>query len=120
MTPSPEPPEEDKTKSQHAHPNARLASIIANQNRQHPLSKHPDTVAEVPDLGETLLPFLFAAMEACWIDAIFIGLASINLFQSHDTLIPLWGPFVLIICSQLILSLLERRSRIACCSNVAA
>jgi len=49
-------------------------------------------------------------METCWIDAIFIGLADIGLFEPHAPLMPLWAPFVLIIGSQWILSLLERRA----------
>ncbi len=102
MTPSPERPDEDKTKQQETH---------------YPRLRRPDTLAEAPSLGETLLPFLFAAMEVCWINAIFIGLASISLFQSHDTLMPLWGPVVLLIGSLLILTLLERRSSIVSTSD---
>jgi len=46
-------------------------------------------------------------MEACWVDAILIGLVGIGLFQSQDPLIPLWVPFVLIIGSGLLSSYLE-------------
>ncbi len=43
--------------------------------------------------GERLLPYLFVAMEACWVDAILIGLAGAQSF-----FLPLWVPFVLIVC----------------------
>lgn len=46
--------------------------------------------------GEYLLPFLFAAMETCWIDAILVGLVSSNVLGLSQPLIPLWTPFVLI------------------------
>src|SRR5438046_1754100 len=95
---------EDKTESQEM----PLAKAV-RRRRQHLLSMRTTELAQ-PSLGEILLPFLFAAMETCWIDAIFIGLADIGLFESHAPLMPLWAPFVLIIGSQWILSLLERRA----------
>lgn len=67
-------------------------------------------MAEAPSLGEILLPFLFAAMEACWIDAILICLAGFGLFQTYSPLVPLWAPFVLLLGTQLILTLLEQRA----------
>ena len=101
------PPEQpqDKTESQEI----QLAEA-ARRRRQHLLSMRTIELAEAPSLGEILLPFLFAAMETCWIDVIFIGLADIGLFGPRGMLMPLWAPFVLIIGSQWILSLLERRS----------
>ena len=96
---------EDKAESQ----NIPLAEA-ARRRRQHLLSMRTTELAQAPSMGEILLPFLFAAMETCWIDAIFIGLAGIGLFESHAPLMPLWAPFVLIIGSQWILSLLERRA----------
>ena len=39
-------------------------------------------------------------MEACWIDAIFLGLAMLGLFQVHSPLMPLWVPFLVIAGSQ--------------------
>jgi len=54
----------------------------------------------VPGMGKLLIPFLFAAMEACWIGAIFIGLATLGLFQTHSPLMPLWVPFLVIAGSQ--------------------
>ncbi|HYU72351.1 MAG TPA: DUF4129 domain-containing protein [Ktedonobacteraceae bacterium] len=96
---------EDKAESQEM-PLAKAART----RRQHLLSMRTTELAQTPSLGEILLPFLFAAMETCWIDAIFIGLADIGLFESQAPLMPLWAPFVLIIGSQWILSLLERRA----------
>src|SRR5690349_11531445 len=70
------------------------------------------SIAEVPaalSWGERLLPFLFAAMETCWVYAIFLGLVSINLFQSNDPLMPVWAPFVLILGSYWLTHYIERR-----------
>jgi hypothetical protein len=50
-------------------------------------------------IGEFLLPYLLGAMQACWIAAILIGLASAGLFESSESLIPLWAPFILILGS---------------------
>src|SRR5436309_8212102 len=96
---------EDKAESQQIH----LAEA-AKRRRQQLLSMRTTELAEVPSLGEILLPFLFAAMETCWIDAIFIGLASFGLFQSHEPLMPLWAPFVFIIGIQWMARFLERRA----------
>jgi len=67
-------------------------------------------VAAAPSLGERLLPVFFAALETCWVAAIFIGLAGMNLFQSHEPLMPLWAPFVFIAGSQWLVGRLERRA----------
>jgi Domain of unknown function (DUF4129) len=87
-----------------------MADEAQRRREQHILSLQTSRVAEAPSLGEILLPFLFAAMETCWIDAIFIGLAGIGLFASRDPLMPLWTPFVIITGTQWILSRLERRA----------
>ncbi len=47
--------------------------------------------------GERLLPYLFAGMETCWVDAIVVGIAGTSVSPSHEFLIPLWLPFVLIV-----------------------
>lgn len=107
MNPPPKQPQ-DEAKSQQV----ELAEAVTRR-RQNLLSMRTPGLEEVPSLGEILLPFLFAAMETCWIDAIFIGLASFGLFGSHAPLMPLWAPFVFIVGSQWILSLLERRSVVA-------
>src|SRR5260221_13404588 len=80
-----------------------MANEAQRRREQHMLSLQTSRVAEAPSLGEILLPFLFAAMETCWIDAIFIGLAGVRLFSSGDTLRALWTPVFLIICTQMIL-----------------
>src|SRR5260370_28249921 len=53
----------------------------------------------ISSIGEFLLPYLLGAMQACWIAAILIGLASAGLFESSSALIPLWAPFILILGS---------------------
>ncbi len=53
----------------------------------------------ISSIGEFLLPYLLGAMQACWIAAILIGLASAGLFASSATLIPLLAPFILILGS---------------------
>ncbi|GAC1400007.1 MAG: hypothetical protein NVS4B12_20650 [Ktedonobacteraceae bacterium] len=45
--------------------------------------------------GERLLPYLFAAMETCWVDAILVGIASTTSASSQQFFLPLWVPFVL-------------------------
>jgi hypothetical protein len=85
-------------------------SDAAQRRRQQLLSMPTTEIAANPSLGERLLPFLLAAMEACWVDAIFIGLAGLNFFQSRDPIIPVWAPFVLIAASQWLSGYLERRS----------
>ena len=94
-------PDDSKTES---------LSDAAQRRRRDLLSMATTQIAANPSLGERLLPFLMAAIEACWVDAIFIGLAGLNFFQSHDPIIPLWAPFVLIAASQWLSGYLERRS----------
>lgn len=88
-----------------------------NEHRSRPLFKRPTQTAQAPSLGEILLPFLFSAMEASWIDAILIGLAGFGLFQTYSPLVPLWAPFVLLLGTQFILTLLEQRSAKASSSS---
>ncbi len=105
MAPSPQQPEQDdKTKDQQIN-----VTEAISRHRKHVLALRTTDVREAPTIGEIALPYLFAAMETCWIDAIFIGLASLDLFQSHEPLMPLWAPFLLIIGSQWLLSRMERR-----------
>jgi len=101
-------PDDNKTKS---------LSDAAERRRQHLLSMTTTEIAANPSLGERLLPFFMAAMEACWVDAIFIGLAGLGLFQSHQAfirspipIIPLWAPFIFIAGSQWLVTYLERRA----------
>ncbi len=67
-------------------------------------------ISEVATPGERLLPLLYAAMETCWVDAIIIGLAVLELFHTHTPLMPLWAPFVLIAGSHSLYNMLERRA----------
>lgn len=46
--------------------------------------------------GEALMPFLLAALETCWIDAILIGLANTGILGTTATLVPLWLPLPLL------------------------
>lgn len=50
----------------------------------------------ISSIGEFLLPYLLGTMQACWVAAILIGLASTGLFVTSSALIPLWAPFILI------------------------
>ena len=81
----------------------------AERRRQQLLSMATTQLSATPSWGEHLLPIILAAMEACWVDAILIGLAGIGLFQSHDPILPLWAPFVLIAGSHWLANYLERR-----------
>lgn len=65
-------------------------------NRQRELARWTEVnIAVAPSRGERLLPYLFAAMETCWIDAILIGIASLS-FMAGTPPVPLWSPFVFI------------------------
>ena len=67
------------------------------KNNNNPLVQREANTADVAlhsvtlSGGERMLPYLFAAMETCWVDAILIGLAG-----AHAFFLPLWVPFVLI------------------------
>ncbi|HYX49722.1 MAG TPA: hypothetical protein VE843_08260, partial [Ktedonobacteraceae bacterium] len=64
----------------------------------------------ISSIGEFLLPYLLGAMQACWIAAILIGLASAGLFGSSVMLIPLWAPFILILGSLFLFHYLGMRT----------
>jgi hypothetical protein len=121
MSPSPQQPEQpkqaqnDKTKDQQIN-----VTEAISRHRKHVLALRTTDVREAPTIGEIVLPYLFAAMETCWIDAVFIGLASLDLFQSRDPLMPLWTPFLLIIGSQWLLSMMERRGATAGDDNIGS
>ncbi len=66
--------------------------------------------SNISSIGELLLPYLLGAMQACWITAILIGLASAGLFEPSEPLVPLWAPFVLIIGSLLLSHHLGQRT----------
>ncbi len=73
-----------------------LSTAAARQLKESIFAPEDSTISSI---GEFLLPYLLAAMQACWIAAILIGLASAGLFISSATLIPLWAPFLLILGS---------------------
>src|SRR6266581_7710143 len=103
MNSSPQQPEDKKEKQED------IEAALERRRQQLP-EMETTSVAATPSWGERLLPFLFAAMETCWIDAILIGLASLKLFQAGEPLMPLWAPFVFIAGSQWLVGRLERRA----------
>jgi len=66
--------------------------------------------ATITSLGELMLPTLLGAMEACWVDTVLLGLASIGVLNLSTPLLPLWVPFIYIVGAQWLLALLDRRS----------
>jgi hypothetical protein len=66
-------------------------------------------LSQAPSWGERLLPLIFAAMETCWVGGILIALAGANFFGSHEPLLPLWTPLILIAGSAWLATYLERR-----------
>ncbi len=89
-------------------PSHTLASSV--RRKLNLLSFNADNDRVAPSIGMLLIPFLFASMEACWVDAIFLGLAALGLFQLHSPLMPLWVPFLIIAGSQWLYSLLVLRA----------
>src|SRR5579885_3349955 len=53
----------------------------------------------ITSLGEYFLPVLLALMEACWLNAILIGLAGLDFLHSSSALLPFWGPPLLLCVS---------------------
>lgn len=96
---SPQPPPKSRSEREN-----RQALLIAEG-----LAQPVETSMGPTSWGERLLPFLFAAMETCWVDAIFLGFAGFGLFGSHAPLMPLWAPFIFIAGTQWLFHLLERR-----------
>ncbi len=84
-------------------------SRAAERRRQDRLAMATTVLSATPGWGERLLPYLLAAMETCWVDAVLIALASVDLFQRRTPLIPLWAPFVLIASACWLMIFLERR-----------
>ena len=84
----------------------------SNKRRERDLARLSEvTLAEAPSWGERLLPYLFAAMETCWLDAILIGIASLS-SSSGSSLVPLWSPFVFIASSCWLTIKRERQAHI--------
>ncbi len=78
------------------------------QDNKNPTEQHTLNIVSPRSVslsgGERLLPYLLAAMETCWVDAILIGLAG----STHAFLLPLWAPFVLIAGSYWLANVLEQ------------
>ena len=79
------------------HIKAEPPDLIATDAHQRKNSVFAPEDPSISSIGEFLLPYLLGAMQACWIAAILIGLASAGLFASSATLIPLLAPFILIL-----------------------
>ena len=99
MDPSPKQPEPKKAEHRFITPAQWLKQTVFTPQE-----------STISSIGEFFIPMLLAAMETCWIDAIFIGLASIHLFGSSEPLMPFWAPFILIGGSQWLLHYTERRA----------
>src|SRR5260370_8086564 len=84
MNPSSKEPDDNKTES---------LSDAAQRRRQQLLSMATTEIAANPSLGERLWPFIMAAMEAGWVDAIFIGLACLHFLPVPVPLLPFFAPF---------------------------
>ncbi|WP_165423618.1 DUF4129 domain-containing protein [Ktedonosporobacter rubrisoli] len=97
-------PENDPSPASNGHSTAAQA-----RRAQEAQDMGTTYVPEHLNLGEHLLPFVFAAAEACWIDAIFIGLVAIHFFQLSTPFMPLWAPFLLLAGSHWLAIQLERR-----------
>jgi hypothetical protein len=53
----------------------------------------------IASLGEYFLPVFLALMEACWFNALLIGLAGLDFLHSTSALLPFWGPPLLLCLS---------------------
>lgn len=51
-------------------------------------------------LGEALVPFFLALVEACWFEGMLIGLAGVDFLHTNVALLPFWGP-PLLLCTAL-------------------
>ncbi len=112
MNRSPQPSDDEQKKKKEISPQARPTEPIGADVRRklNLLAMDPVDTQDAPSMGTLLIPFLFAAMEACWIDAIFLGLAALGLFQLHSPFMPLWVPFLMIAGSQWLYSSLVLRA----------
>lgn len=105
----PQPPDDEQQKKQAALAGAKpTGEDVKKKLRQ--ISPGIGDEEEAPSMGQLLIPFLFSAMEACWIDAIILGLATLGLFQIHSPFMPLWVPFLVIAGSQWLYNWLALRA----------
>ena len=92
------------------HIKAEPPDLITTDAHQRKNSVFAPEDLTISSIGELLLPYLLGTMQACWIAAILIGLASAGLFASSATLIPLWAPFILILGSLFLFHYLGMRT----------
>lgn len=107
MSQSPQPADDEQKKATQVSAKPTEDDV---KKKLHQITMSLDDGQEAPSIGMLLIPFLFAAMEACWIDAIFLGLATLGLFQVHSPLMPLWVPFLVIAGSQWLYNWLALRA----------
>lgn len=74
------------------HSDGRVQQSTIGEDAVPVANEQADTIS----LGERLLPYMYAAMESCWIYSIFVVMANLHLFQLTSPIMPLWGPFLLI------------------------
>lgn len=59
--------------------------------------RNSDVILKSP--GEYLLPFFLAAIESCWINGILLGLAGTGILGTQSSLLPFWGPPLVLLLS---------------------
>lgn len=77
----------------------RATSHVTLIQRFQPLFQDGEQDLTITSLGEYLLPFFLAAVEACWLNGVLIGLASLKLLDSNVALLPFWGTPLLLLGS---------------------
>lgn len=70
-----------------------------NSKKSSSLSNSEEVTTATSSNNEHLVALFLAAMEACWIAALLLGLANIDFSGSNSPLVPLWIPFVFLILS---------------------
>ncbi len=109
MNQTPQPPDKEQHRQQTSPALAKPTGSDVKK-KLHQINFDAAAELEVPSTGQLLIPFLFSSMEACWIDAIILGLATLGLFQIHSPLLPLWTPFLVIAGSQWLYNWLALRA----------
>ncbi len=74
-----------------------LARVEASERRrQERLWLATTHIPSVQTPGERLVPYLCAALEACWISAVLVLFADFRLFDTDQPFMPLWAPFLVL------------------------
>lgn len=60
------------------------------------LLQHGAQLETASSVGEAVVPFFLAALEACWFNGVLIGLAGVDFLHTGTALLPFWGPFLLL------------------------